>query len=188
VHVDRSVDRAVDQRAVLRAPLPRAPRSQRDLLLRRPARAARAPRRSVGQVPAGPHLLLRGRAPRDRRLRLLRLQRRHRRAPRPHRAGQPSPDPPGPAAPRPADLLRRRRGRLQVNVITLPGHDDAPTKTRLRCIEVAKSVGVANTTLAAFDDALIKAGIGNFNLIRLSSVIPPETNVSVAEGPADVLG
>jgi arginine decarboxylase len=77
-----------------------------------------------------------------------------------------------------------------VKVITLPNTDDvlAASRPRLRCIEITRSVGEANTTLAAFDDALIKAGVGNFNLIRLSSVIPPETTVSVAEGPADVMG
>jgi arginine decarboxylase len=76
-----------------------------------------------------------------------------------------------------------------VNVITLPGQQDgAETRTRLRCIEVVRSVGMANTTLAAFDDALLKAGVGNFNLIRLSSVIPPETEISVSDGAADVMG
>jgi arginine decarboxylase len=77
-----------------------------------------------------------------------------------------------------------------VKVITLPNTDDAlaPARSRLRCIEISRGIGSANTTLAAFDDALIKCGVGNFNLIRLSSVIPPETTVSVAEGPADVMG
>jgi arginine decarboxylase len=77
-----------------------------------------------------------------------------------------------------------------VKVITLPNADDAltPARSRLRCLEISRAIGSANTTLAAFDDALIKCGVGNFNLIRLSSVIPPETTVSVADGPADVMG
>jgi arginine decarboxylase len=42
---------------------------------------------------------------------------------------------------------------------------------------VAATVGRASTELAAFDAALIAAGVGNFNLIRLSSVIPPACEV-----------
>ncbi|HUW97998.1 MAG TPA: arginine decarboxylase, pyruvoyl-dependent [Acidiferrobacter sp.] len=38
------------------------------------------------------------------------------------------------------------------------------------------------TPLNAFDGALLAAGIGNTNLVRMSSIIPPETReVSVAE-------
>lgn len=39
-------------------------------------------------------------------------------------------------------------------------------------IAVTTGAGEADTTLAAFDAALLEAGIGNFNLIPLSSVIP----------------
>lgn len=39
------------------------------------------------------------------------------------------------------------------------------------CIKSA--LGEGPTPLASFDDALIKSGIANYNLIRLSSVIPP---------------
>ena len=42
---------------------------------------------------------------------------------------------------------------------------------------VAATVGQASTELAAFDAALIAAGVANFNLIRLSSVIPPACEV-----------
>ena len=63
---------------------------------------------------------------------------------------------------------------------------DAPS--RLRTINIASAVGLGATKLAAFDDALIRCGVGNFNIIRLSSVIPPATNVIPGEGPVDVLG
>lgn len=42
---------------------------------------------------------------------------------------------------------------------------------------VAATVGRASTELAAFDAALIAAGVANLNLIRLSSVIPPACEV-----------
>jgi arginine decarboxylase len=44
-------------------------------------------------------------------------------------------------------------------------------------IYVAPGIGEGPTKLAAFDAALNNAGIANCNLIRLSSVIPPETNI-----------
>ncbi len=47
-------------------------------------------------------------------------------------------------------------------------------------IEVAAATGVGPTALAAFDDALRVAGVYNFNLVRLSSVIPPGSSVSAA--------
>lgn len=40
-------------------------------------------------------------------------------------------------------------------------------------IPVIAGVGLGQTELSAYDDALWKAGIGNFNVIALSSVIPP---------------
>lgn len=40
-------------------------------------------------------------------------------------------------------------------------------------ISITSAVGYGPTRLAAFDAALQKAGIANFNLIRLSSIIPP---------------
>lgn len=56
------------------------------------------------------------------------------------------------------------------------------SRQRLRTIEVVRSSGTGPTTLAAFDGALIDAGIANFNLIRLSSVIPPDTEVVPVNG------
>ena len=78
-----------------------------------------------------------------------------------------------------------------MSLITLPGHDTELTVTarpRLRTIEIARSIGTGATTLAAFDDALLGCGVGNFNILRLSSVIPPETDVIPTDGAIDVLG
>ena len=68
------------------------------------------------------------------------------------------------------------------------GDIDLTTRPRLRSIQVTSAIGTASTTLAAFDRALLSCGVGNFNLLRLSSVIPPDTDVIPSTGPADVLG
>lgn len=60
--------------------------------------------------------------------------------------------------------------------------------TRIRTIEITSAVGTGPTTLAAFDDALIRCGVGNFNLLRLSSVIPPATEVLPSAAPLDAMG
>ena len=54
-------------------------------------------------------------------------------------------------------------------------------------IVVTRGTGVAATELAAFDAALHEAGVAHFNLIRLSSLIPPRSRVHVppAWGPLD---
>lgn len=44
-------------------------------------------------------------------------------------------------------------------------------------ITVTAGSGTGSTTLSAFDSALKAAGIHNYNIIRLSSVIPPESTV-----------
>ncbi|WP_265522362.1 pyruvoyl-dependent arginine decarboxylase [Oerskovia flava] len=44
-------------------------------------------------------------------------------------------------------------------------------------IRVSRGTGAGRTTLAAFDAALADAGVANFNLIRLSSVVPPGSTV-----------
>jgi len=44
-------------------------------------------------------------------------------------------------------------------------------------IYVNGAIGQGSTALAAFDNALIKTGTANFNLIRLSSVIPPHAEI-----------
>lgn len=58
----------------------------------------------------------------------------------------------------------------------------------LRTIEVTSAVGAGATTLSAFDDALLRNGVGNFNLIRLSSVIPPGTDVVCQDTAPDIGG
>src|SRR5690606_8611394 len=67
--------------------------------------------------------------------------------------------------------------------------------TRLR-IGVVGATGTGPTSLAAFDDALRAVGVANFNLIRLSSVIPPGSRVTAGsrgaarregEGSAEVV-
>lgn len=40
-------------------------------------------------------------------------------------------------------------------------------------ITLVKGTGEADTFLTAFDKALLDAGIGDFNLIKVSSIIPP---------------
>lgn len=44
-------------------------------------------------------------------------------------------------------------------------------------IQITFGIGEGSTKLAAFDAALFDAGIANFNLIYLSSIIPPKCNV-----------
>lgn len=40
-------------------------------------------------------------------------------------------------------------------------------------------IGSGKNSLSAFDDALFKAGMGNYNLIKLSSIIPKNTKIKV---------
>lgn len=57
-------------------------------------------------------------------------------------------------------------------------------------IHVATGIGTGPTKLAAFDSALNHAGIANYNLLRLSSVIPPKSEIVIHEKgaiPADVM-
>lgn len=44
-------------------------------------------------------------------------------------------------------------------------------------INVVSSSGIGKTKLSAFDDALCKSGVANFNLIALSSIIPLKAEV-----------
>jgi arginine decarboxylase len=48
-------------------------------------------------------------------------------------------------------------------------------------IHIASGTGTGPTTLAAFDAALNANGIANYNLLVLSSVIPPETDIITQE-------
>jgi arginine decarboxylase len=55
-------------------------------------------------------------------------------------------------------------------------------------IRISTGVGSGSTRLAAFDAALRNAGVADFNLIRLSSVIPPRSTVLQVEGRHQLRG
>lgn len=48
-------------------------------------------------------------------------------------------------------------------------------------IHICKGTGSGKTTLSAFDNALMNAGIANYNLIYLSSVIPKGSKITNEE-------
>ena len=48
-------------------------------------------------------------------------------------------------------------------------------------IIVVKGIGEGSTALSAFDDALHDAGIENFNLVELSSVIPKDSLIEIKD-------
>lgn len=54
------------------------------------------------------------------------------------------------------------------------------------CYTLVAGIGNGNTELNAFDSALYNAGVGNYNLIKVSSILPPasreEKLVNVAPG------
>lgn len=52
---------------------------------------------------------------------------------------------------------------------------------RKMTIKLASGIGSGPTKLAAFDSALNHAGVANYNLIRLSSVVPPGTDIQISE-------
>jgi arginine decarboxylase len=56
-------------------------------------------------------------------------------------------------------------------------------------IHVTTGLGSGPTTLSAFDSALYDAGVANYNLLRLSSVIPPKAEVIQHEEriPAEIM-
>jgi arginine decarboxylase len=55
-------------------------------------------------------------------------------------------------------------------------------------IRVSRGVGTGPTRLAAFDAALHDAGVANFNLVRMSSVIPPGSVVREVPGSQQLPG
>lgn len=55
-------------------------------------------------------------------------------------------------------------------------------------IQVTDGVGVGPTELSAFDQALVKAGVANYNLIYLSSVLPPASEVEITNEPQPLAG
>ena len=50
-------------------------------------------------------------------------------------------------------------------------------------IHLTGGVGSGPTELSAFDHALVKTGIHNYNILTLSSVIPPNSTIHVSEEP-----
>lgn len=50
-------------------------------------------------------------------------------------------------------------------------------------IQVSEGIGIGPTELSAFDQALVHAGVANYNLIYLSSVLPPSSEVSFEQHP-----
>jgi len=52
-------------------------------------------------------------------------------------------------------------------------------------IQITSGIGTGPTKLSAFDAALNEAGASNYNLIRLSSIIPPGSKLTVSKGPID---
>ncbi len=46
-------------------------------------------------------------------------------------------------------------------------------------IHLASGLGTGPTKLSAFDAALNAAGVANFNIIKLSSVVPPKTKIVI---------
>ena len=50
-------------------------------------------------------------------------------------------------------------------------------------IQISGGIGLGPTELSAFDQALVHAGVANYNLIYLSSVLPPDSDVSIQEKP-----
>lgn len=55
-------------------------------------------------------------------------------------------------------------------------------------ISVSAGTGRGRTPLSAFDAALHDAGVANFNLVRLSSVIPPGADVVVRRADEQIKG
>ncbi|HXE10151.1 MAG TPA: pyruvoyl-dependent arginine decarboxylase [Verrucomicrobiae bacterium] len=50
-------------------------------------------------------------------------------------------------------------------------------------IQISEGIGIGPTELSAFDQALVRAGVANYNLIYLSSVLPPDSEVSYTGEP-----
>ena len=63
-----------------------------------------------------------------------------------------------------------------------------PDRKRSLVIRVSRGTGSGPTRLAAFDQALLDAGLADYNLIRLSSVIPPNAVVREVSTYDDTAG
>jgi len=73
-----------------------------------------------------------------------------------------------------------------VTLTTHPPRAQLPRKISpsSRTITVTSAVGSGVTGMSAFDAALDSAGIGNFNLVQLSSVIPAGSSIDDLDGAA----
>ncbi len=72
-------------------------------------------------------------------------------------------------------------------------HEIAETRSDRRpspdlLIRVSQGAGTGPTRMAAFDAALHAAGVADYNLLRLSSVIPPSAVVQQVQGGEQVKG
>ncbi len=67
--------------------------------------------------------------------------------------------------------------------MTAPTLQDAGVAGLLLDITVRTAVGHGRTPLSAFDRALLEAGVADYNLIPLSSVIPPRSTVTRGGDP-----
>jgi arginine decarboxylase len=76
---------------------------------------------------------------------------------------------------------------LATDAISVPTTRGQPGLAHLE-IRVTRGAGAGPTRLAAFDAALHAAGVAGFNIIRLSSVIPPRAVVRVVAGDDLVQG
>lgn len=76
--------------------------------------------------------------------------------------------------------------------ISLSRHPDIDRNQGVRTegitIRVSRGAGTGSTRLAAFDAALRSAGVSDFNLVRLSSVIPPFSDVLTTEPEEQIRG
>jgi len=52
-----------------------------------------------------------------------------------------------------------------------------PLFGELKKLYLCSGVGKGSTLLNAFDNALISAGVGNYNLIKVSSIVPPNIEI-----------
>jgi arginine decarboxylase len=69
----------------------------------------------------------------------------------------------------------------QLSVSEANSRSTAPTP--VLPISIRTAAGHGRTTMSAFDDALLGAGVANYNLIRLSSVIPQPGVISFGSEP-----
>lgn len=63
------------------------------------------------------------------------------------------------------------------------GHERSGQPDDELSISIRTASGRGHTLLSAFDDALWSAGVANYNLIRLSSVIPSRSRISFTNEP-----